>query len=745
MKSKNSSHEELEQKIALLEKQVAFYKNLADSAQESMYIISPDCIVEYINLNATKELNLKVEEIIGKKVQSIFPKDIAQKQCDFIQSVFETGKCTQAVSESSYAGRKVWLDTLMIPLKNAKNEIESVLGISRDITEQKLSELAIKDKENNYRTLVENANDGIYIRDKNGKIEFVNDKFIELIGYRKEEIIGTNSWDYIHSDDFKKIKKSSKSIPDIGNGFHDSVRIITKEGTIKYVDINTVPMVINGKEKSFGIVRDITHRVQVEERLKMFSEVTHEGILIHQHGKIIDTNPAILYMLGIDEKMAAKSTVFDFIREDYQNMVKDKLAQNFTGTYEIVAVKKDKTEFTAELKVKTIEIDNQPARVVSIHDISNRKVVENEILQLSTAVKQSPVSIVITDLKGNIEYANPKFSKITGYSSDELIGQNPRILKTGHTSREEYKNLWATILNGNIWEGEFLNRRKDGTTYWENATISPITDKNGKTINFLAIKEDITDRKKDREKLLETTQTLKKANASKDMFFSILAHDLRSPMGNIMQLSTLLDVNYDSFDDENKMSYITLIKNLSEKTFELLENLLAWSRVQLNKIDFTPEKINLKDIIEETLGIYEENIKNKEIQLINNLNTDISVLANEESIKLVFRNLLSNAIKFTPQKGKIEITANKIKNPDNNKFHYEICIKDTGVGIPKDQIPKIFDVDRNFSTQGTNNEKGTGLGLILCKEFIEKNNGEISVKSTLGKGSQFCFTLSTEY
>jgi len=744
MDTREQSFEEIEHPVTNLKKQVAFYKNIADSAPESIFIISSNCTIEYLNTYATKELNLNKKEIIGKKVHSIFPKDIAQKQCDFIQSVFESGECKQAVSESSYAGRKVWLDTLMIPLKNDKNKVESVLGISRDITERKLSELAIRDKENTYRTLIENANDGIYIRDKNGKIEFVNDKFSEILGLKKEEIIGTKSWDYLHPDDLKKIKKSSKSIPDIGNGFHDSARIITKEGVIKYVDINTVPLVINKEKKAFGIVREITSRIQVEKRLKMFSEVTHEGIIIHQNGKIIDTNPATLNMLGIDEEIAARSTVFNFIRKDYQNIVKDKLAQNFTGTYEIVALKKDNTEFIAEIKVKTIDINNQPARVVSINDISNRKAVENEIRQLSTAVKQSPVSIVITDLKGNIEYANPQFTRITGYSPDELTGQNPRILKTGHTSSEEYKNLWATILKGKIWEGEFLNRRKDGSTYWEYATISPITDNNGKIINFLAIKEDITERKKDREKLLETTQNLKKANASKDMFFSILAHDLRSPMGNIMQLSTLLDLHYDSFDDENKMSYIKLIKNLSEKTFELLENLLAWSRVQLNKIDFTPEKINLKDIAEETLGIYEENIKNKEIQLINNLTDDISAMANEESIKLVFRNLLSNAIKFTPQKGKIEINTIKIKNPDNGKFHHEICIKDTGVGIPKDQIPKIFDVDRNFSTKGTNNEKGTGLGLILCKEFIQKNNGEISVKSSLGKGSQFCFTLPSE-
>ncbi|MEE4197173.1 MAG: PAS domain S-box protein [Bacteroidales bacterium] len=739
--SKKHSYEELEQKIARLERQVAFYKNIADSAQESIFILSPDCRIEYINSHATRELNLTEDKILGKKIQAIFPEEIAQKQCEFIQSVIQTGKGKQAISESSYNGQKVWLDTLIVPLKNEQGKIESIMGISRNITERKLAENEINEKENTYRTLIENANDGIYIRDKDGKIEFVNEKFLEIHGYTREEIIGTRVWDYLHPEDLEKIKASNSSLSEIGEGVRESSRVITQSGEIKYVDINTVPMIINGKEKAFGIVRDITSRVQIEERLKMLSEVTHEGIIIHQKGKIIDTNPAILEMLKIDREIAEKSSVFDFIRKDYHAVVKEKLSQNYMGSYEIVAVRKDQTEFTAELKVKTIEINNQTVRVVSINDISNRKVIESEIQKLSTAVKQSPVSIVITDLKGNIEYANPQFSRITGYTNDELIGQNPRILKTGHTSREEYKNLWATILQGKIWEGEFLNRRKDGTTYWENATISPIKDKDEKIINFLAIKEDITERKKDREMLLETTQNLKKANATKDMFFSILAHDLRSPMGNIMQFTSLLDLNFDTFDDEDKRSYIRLVKDLSEKTFDLLENLLAWSRVQLNKMDFTPEKVNLKDIAEETLDIFEENLKNKNIHFINNINTSTYVFANEESIKLVFRNLLSNAIKFTPQKGKIEITAQRIKNPDTGRSHYKICFKDTGVGIPKDKISKIFDADRNFSTKGTNNEKGTGLGLILCKEFIEKNNGKISVSSTLGKGSQFCFTL----
>ncbi len=744
METTKKSYKELEHQVANLKKQVAFYKNIADSSKESIFIISPDCTVQYINLFATKELNLNKEDIIGKKVQSLFPTDIAQEQCNYIQSVFKTGKSKQTVSESSYGGRKVWLDTHIIPLKNDKNEIESVLGISRDITERKLSELKITEKEKTYRTLIENANDGIYIRDKNGEIEFVNDKFTEIIGFKKEEIIGTKSWDYIHPDDLKKIKKSSKSLSEIGNGFHNSARIITRKGQTKHVDINTVPIILNDEEKAFGIVRDITHRVQIEKRLKMLSKVTTEGIIIHQNGKIIDTNPALLEMLRIDEKIAAKSSLFDFIKKDYHEIVKEKLSQNYKGTYEIVVVRIDKTEFPAEVKVKTIEFNNQTVRVVSINDVSNRKAIKKEIRQLSTAIKQSPVSIIITDLKGNIEYANPQFTRITGYTYEEFIGQNPKILKTGHTSREEYQELWKTIHNGNIWEGEFLNKRKDGTTYWESATISPIKDHEGKIINFLAIKEDITERKKDREQLVETAQNLKKANATKDKFFSILAHDLRSPMGNIMQLSNLVYQNYNSFDDENKKNYIKLIKNLSEKTFELLENLLAWSRIQLNKIDFTPEKINIKNIAEEALDIYNENIKKKNLSIDNQITQEVFALANEESIKLVIRNLLSNAIKFTPHGGKIELNTEKIKNKKTGISQSKICIIDTGVGVPKDQLTKIFDIDRNFSTKGTDNEKGTGLGLILCKEFIQRNNGEIWVESTICKGSQFCFTLPSE-
>lgn len=744
MASEKLSYHELEKQNADLKNQVEFYKNVVDSTKESIFIISSDYKIKYVNPFALHELNLKEEEIIGKSIQSVFPPDIADNQSKFIKSVIETGKYKQSVSKSYYNNKLVWLDTLIIPLKNENGKTENILGISRDITDRKLTEIEIAENENKYRTLIENANDGIYIRSKDGTIEFVNDKFIEIHGFEKDEIIGTKSWDYIHPEDLGKIKNTGRPLPEIGDGFHDIARIITKNGSFKYVDINTVPITLKGKEKAFGIVRDITSRIQIEERLKMLTKVTNEGIIIHQNGNIIDTNPALLKMLRIDEKIAAKSGLFDFIKEDYHELVKQKLAKNYKGSYEIIAKRIDGSEFSAEVNVKSIEFNNKPLRVVSITDISNRKAVEAEIRKLSTAVKQSPVSIVITDLKGTIEYVNPKFTKVTGYTYDELIGQNSRILQTGKTSRAEYKNLWKTILSGNIWEGEFLNKRKDGTTYWENATISPIKDDNGKITNFLALKEDITDQKIARKKLIDSAKNLKIANSTKDKFFSILAHDLRSPIGNIMQLSSLLDNNYNSFIEANKKNYINLIRNLSEKTYELLENLLAWSRIQLNKIDFTPEKVNINQIIDETYDIFEENIKNKNIRFFNHIDSNTTAIANAESIKLVFRNLLSNALKFTPSGGKIEIFSESDTDNNSTEKYIKICIRDTGVGIDKNLLNKLFDIDANISTSGTENEKGTGLGLILCKEFIEKNRGIITVESKPGVGSKFCFTLPAE-
>jgi len=235
--------------------------------------------------------------------------------------------------------------------------------------------------------------------------------------------------------------------------------------------------------------------------------------------------------------------------------------------------------------------------------------------------------------------------------------------------------------------------------------------------------------------LKKAQQDLKEANATKDTFFSIIAHDLKNPFGALITLSDVLVKDYDFLDDEKRKELIQIISDSSDNIYKLLENLLNWSRMQTGGIEWRPENIDLHKLADDNVSLLKTAAENKNITLASDFDTDTAVFADVEMITMVFRNLITNAVKFTPKGGEIRITSKTLGNLE------EIAISDTGVGISEDDIKKLFRVDEKHSTRGTEREKGTGLGLILCKEFIEKNGGEIRVESEPGKGSTFKFTL----
>ena len=231
-----------------------------------------------------------------------------------------------------------------------------------------------------------------------------------------------------------------------------------------------------------------------------------------------------------------------------------------------------------------------------------------------------------------------------------------------------------------------------------------------------------------RAKLLEL-------NATKDKFFSIISHDLRSPFGTILGFSQLLSENLDQYTPEQTRKFVDNIYQTSKNTYELLQNLLDWSILQTGKISQKIEKNNLKTIVNDTSLLYDNIAESKGIILQNNVIYDVFINCDIEMTKTVLRNLISNAIKFTNKEGLVSI--NVIKNETD----IEIQISDSGIGIAPENIPHLFLIDKNISTPGTNNEKGTGLGLILCKELIEKQGGKIWVESNSGIGTTFNFTL----
>jgi len=257
----------------------------------------------------------------------------------------------------------------------------------------------------------------------------------------------------------------------------------------------------------------------------------------------------------------------------------------------------------------------------------------------------------------------------------------------------------------------------------------------GANKEVIAIVRDISQRKRDEAMILDKNQQLQKLNAEKDKFFSIIAHDLKSPFNAIMGFSELLVERIGEKDYRDVGKYADIILQSSQRAVDLLMNLMEWSRSQTGRMKFSPDEYDLQSIIDDIALLLYETAQQKSITISTVLPDNLTVFADNEMLNTVIRNLISNAIKFTMPGGRIIIAA------EEKKHELTVSVSDTGVGIPKEAMKKIFSIQENYTTTGTQNEKGTGLGLILCKEFVEKHGGKIWVESKKEKGTVFTFSL----
>ncbi len=476
-----------------------------------------------------------------------------------------------------------------------------------------------------------------------------------------------------------------------------------------------------------------------EEKYKAVVEQSPQVMFIHQDGNLLFANQHFYKLSGHLPDELSSLSIFDLVHPDHKESIVEMARERMRGespmeSYELKALNSKNQEVFLDMSFSRITYNDQPAILGVGIDISGRKKNLETIKKLTAAIEQSPIMILITDKEGNIEYTNPAFSQITGYSPEEVLNNNPRMLSSGQESIHIYKGLWGTILKGNIWRGELLNKKKNGDLYWESLVISPILSENNEITHFVAVMEDISERKSIQEALQQREEALRQANITKDKFFSIIAHDLKNPFNAIIGFTSLLIAEYDNIDDIERRSYIENIHQASNTTYRLLENLLEWSRTQTGKIKFTPSIFDLSAVVNEVTSLQHTQATNKGLKVISEIPFNTNVFADKNMIRTVLRNLISNAIKFTSS-GEIRITVKKKKD------HMEVCVSDTGIGIPESGIDKIFKLDEQYLAEGTEFEKGTGIGLILSKEFINKHEGNIWVKSKKNMGSRFCFTL----
>ena len=397
--------------------------------------------------------------------------------------------------------------------------------------------------------------------------------------------------------------------------------------------------------------------------------------------------------------------------------------------------KKNGETIFVEITSFSVDYNGRDARHVVINDITERHLAERQIKLLNRAIEQSPVSVIITTPAGEIQYVNPKFTELTGYSFEEAFGKNPNILKSGEYSPEFYQELWKTILSGQLWRGEIHNKKKSNEFYWEDEVIAPIINENGDIVNFVAIKEDISEKKKMIAELVDAKERAEESDQLKTAFLHNISHEIRTPLNAIIGFSDLLNEPETTPADRKYFSHIISQNGL--KLAEIINDIvnIATFEAGQEKLNLSPVNVNLlmNDIYKKfKTKVQNKNLMFNKISTINN--SEACIITDESKLMQILSNFLDNAVKFT-EKGKIEISCTR--QDDVLQFY----VSDTGVGISKQHHQFIFEKFKQVKHDNSEFYSGNGLGLTISKAYAEMMGGNIRVESELGEGSSFFLTI----
>ncbi len=579
-----------------------------------------------------------------------------------------------------------------------------------DITQHKLAEEALRISEEKFRLIAENTADTIVILDLNLKLTYISPSIERLRGYTVEEAMEIPLNEILTPESFKKAAKAfdeQMTMELSGNADPNRITLLEleencKDGSTVWVELSAL-FLRDENHKPIGVLtvtRDITERRRNEEllreserRFKELANLLPQTIFeTDNNGKLTFANETSLTTYGYTLEDVANGVYItntvslrdrDSALKDIQRVLKGLPASR--NEYEML--RKDGTTFPALTFVGPIIKDGN---IIGLRgttvDITNNKQTENELRRISEAVAQSPASIVITNLKGNIEYVNKTFEEISGYTFQEVLNENPRVLKSGMTKKEIYNDLWETISSGNIWRGELLNKKKNGELYWEDALISPLKDKDGTTTSYLAVKQNITEKKKIMQELIEAKEEAEEMNRVKTIFFANMSHELRTPFVGIMGFAELLT---EILTDTDAKQMAEGILRTSIRMKDTLTKILDLSKLEINEIRATPKLISVQTLIENVYNQFSIAAIKKNLTFQTFIDEDHSVIETDETLlSEVLNNLVSNAIIYTNEGG-IKITAeNSIK--DEKKI-LVLKVADTGIGIPLEKHDLVFE------------------------------------------------------
>jgi len=392
----------------------------------------------------------------------------------------------------------------------------------------------------------------------------------------------------------------------------------------------------------------------------------------------------------------------------------------------------DGQPFHLEVTMREAPVDGRDRLIAVVRDVTKQVEAEEKVHTLNHALEQSAASVLITGTDGVIQYANPRACEISGYSRLELLGRTPRLFQSGLTAPAVYAGLWGKLAAGEEWRGELLNRKKTGELYWEFLVISPLRNSRGDITQFMAVMEDITDRKLMEEALLVAKQQAERASRTKSDFLASMSHELRTPLNAIIGYSEFIDTEpFGGIGHPKYKEYLGHIHESGRHLLELINDMLDLSKVEAGKLMLEEEEIDLPHSIQGAMHLVLERANRRQVRLAAEVDPEFPVLyVDNLRLKQVMLNLLTNAIKFTPEGGQVSLRARLGQDGS-----VTIAVVDTGIGIAPEDIVQVLEPFSQVVNPMVRREEGTGLGLPISKRLVELHGGTLSIASRIGEGT----------